>query len=361
MRQRSQPSTPSVSAPHSGKRRRPITTNNRSSWREQQNITPTPADHVVINIQDDIMENGGPEDDNDKEPYQPTTSFLSPSNFFRGRSTKSRPSALPLYTEHQPTSSPHSGSSFGMSMDSLELSGRESTPPYAHSFPTTTTKSPDHHDYNRSAAWKPQPQYALYPPPRLQDVHTVYRQPHHVPDSEYHRRMTGIPALHSTSDHTQTCLQFCSLFSGIATFFLFFIGFLLDAQPLYIPGTLPILPIQSTVSVNGVALTKLQYQYLIPGSTAEERLPTALTAYRTAWLYAATTLVCLWWHRRRDQQYYRAVPDAVLPMTTAGASTQHEDSVWQRAVGAVQRRWMTWRRRRRRRRTRERSAKPRME
>ena len=245
------------------------------------------------------------------------------------------------------------------SVDPMTSASARTTSVFAQ--PPTATIASDHYEYNRSAAWKPEPE------PRLEDVHTVYRQPHYVPDATYHRRMTGSPS-GNTTDYTALGLHFCALFSGIATTFLLFIGFLLDVQPLYIPGTLPTLPIQSTVSVNGVALTKLQYQYLIPGST-DERLPIAMTAYRAGWLYAATTFFCLLFLQRRQRRTYRKVPDVaslVLPTTTTTYANEYDDSVWQRIQTAVQRRWTTfWRTRRRRRRRQhraaQRNAKPRME
>jgi hypothetical protein len=176
---------------------------------------------------------------------------------------------------------------------------------------------------------------------RIEDYHTVFRIPHYVTDANYHKYLLqrGYQNDSIISDAPASllsktcCAATCSVFSAIAVFFLLFIGFLLDTQPLYIPGTLPTLTVQSTVQYNSQDGTVKSYnkprvQFLIPGPT-DERLSIASTAYRAAGMYFVTMLISLYvynplpfhhvmsrvWsyaHVFRRRQY-TDIPDSDLP------------------------------------------------
>ena len=235
---------------------------------------------------------------------------------------------------------------------------------------------------------------------RLEDYHTVFRTPLHVPDSEYEAYLLGRRKRAAASIVTQQCCAAtCAGFSAVAVLFLLFIGILLDTQPLYIPGTLPELVVQSTVQYksnknsNGGSdvtyYTKPVIQYLVPGP-ADERLPIAKTAYQAAWAYLGTLLVSLYvldprrfrwvtrsvrrlWSmtglmagsskKRRRMEHYDHVPDhhpyndddvddyesGLLPYhknqrgsTNSDflrAASLHQPGIWNRATGNVKR-WL---------------------
>jgi hypothetical protein len=150
----------------------------------------------------------------------------------------------------------------------------------------------------QNASWKKQ----INPVTRLEDYHTVFRTPLHVPDSQYRYRMLGHTSRRKESVvNTACCAQTCSIFSGIAFVFLLFIGILLDIQPLYIPGSLPSILLQTTTdninnNINNYDTNKQaqqrrqRLQYLVPG-THDKRLPTAVTAYQAAFLYLGVSVL----------------------------------------------------------------------
>jgi hypothetical protein len=141
---------------------------------------------------------------------------------------------------------------------------------------------------------------------RIQDYHTVFRIPHYVSDANYHKYLIqrGYQSESSINDEPASllsktcCAATCSVFSAIAVVFLLFIGFLLDTQPLYIPGALPALTVQSTVQYNSQDGTVKSYnkprvQFLIPGPP-DERLSIASTAYHAAGLYFVSMMISLY-------------------------------------------------------------------
>lgn len=141
---------------------------------------------------------------------------------------------------------------------------------------------------------------------RIEDYHTVFRIPHYVSDANYHKYLIqrGYQSDSIINDEPASllskpcCAATCSVFSAIAVFFLLFIGFLLDTQPLYIPGTLPALTVQSTVQYNSQdgtvkSYSKPRVQFLIPGPT-DERLSTASTAYQAAGMYFVSMMISLY-------------------------------------------------------------------
>lgn len=135
---------------------------------------------------------------------------------------------------------------------------------------------------------------------RLEDYHTVFRTPLHVPDSEYEAYLLGKSRRKDLSIITKKCCATtCAGFSAVGVAFLLFIGILLDKQPLFIPGTLPELVVQSTFQYKNndgdevVTYTKPVIQYLVPGP-ADERLPIASTAYKAAAAYLCTLVASLY-------------------------------------------------------------------
>lgn len=134
---------------------------------------------------------------------------------------------------------------------------------------------------------------------RLEDFHTVFRTPHHVPDSQYEAFILGQSARRKDASlMTKTCCaQTCAGFSAIAVGFLVFVGIVLDKQPLYIPGTLPELVVQSTVAYTKDGSTRTYskpvIQFLVPGPN-DERLPAASVAYKAAAAYFLCMLISLY-------------------------------------------------------------------
>jgi hypothetical protein len=145
---------------------------------------------------------------------------------------------------------------------------------------------------------------------RMEDYHTIFRTPHHVSDAQYVKYVlqqqqqqpvsviydphlddidSSIPnATNSTSMLNKSCCAYtCSIFSGIAVIFLLFIGFLLDTQPLYIPGTLPAIVVQSTTSLQQQQQQQRELGSTINKATAETAVtnniegPTTTTAKET--------------------------------------------------------------------------------
>jgi hypothetical protein len=150
---------------------------------------------------------------------------------------------------------------------------------------------------------------------RLEDFHTVFRTPHHVADNKYQAFLLGQAARRKGPMPivNKVCfLQTCSGFSAVGAGFLFFIGFLLDTQPLYIKGALPMLVVQTDDGSRPVT------QYIIPMSDSE-RLPIARTAYQCGFMYLLTVAICLltlypgWFQSQlyRRLQRYQDIPDSV--------------------------------------------------
>jgi len=231
-------------------------------------------------------------------------------------------------------------------------------------------------DYTRSSSpasttlltkWKLEQQTATT---RLEDYHTVFRTPLHVPDCEYEAYLLGLPRRKDTSIITKPCCaSICAGFSLIGMLFLLFIGILLDKQPLYIPGTLPELVVQSTFQYKNndgdevITYTKPVIQYLVPGP-ADERLPIASTAYQAAAAYFVTFVASLYvldptrfafltklfvtrHLRRRSRDQYESLPDYDSSLPTSSfdsngmvrSSSSYQPGVWNRATGSVKR-WL---------------------
>jgi hypothetical protein len=147
---------------------------------------------------------------------------------------------------------------------------------------------------------------------RLEDFHTVFRTPHHVADNKYQAYLLGQAARRKGSGPPVTkecCAQSCAGFSAVGAVFLFFIGFLLDTQPLFIKGSLPQLIVQTDDGSRPVV------QYILP----TERLPAARVAYQAGFMYLITIGICFYilfpsWFQsklyRRFQQY-QDIPDHI--------------------------------------------------
>jgi hypothetical protein len=184
--------------------------------------------------------------------------------------------------------------------------------------------------------------------PRLEDFHTLYRTPHHVPDKKYRELMEGKYESRKVRPSYVTeecCANFCSGFSAVAVLFLIFVAVLLDTQPIYIKGTLPVQMVQ--VNDSG----KMKLKYLLPS----ERLPIASTAYKAAFAYVLTIGVCICTLHRgwiRSQLYkrknrYEDIPDHLSstdstiptfhkPNEEEPATMPYEPTFWERAKTAGQ-------------------------
>lgn len=155
--------------------------------------------------------------------------------------------------------------------------------------------------------------------PRLEDVHTVYRTPHHVADNKYQAYLLGQSARRRKGPlpivTRECCAQTCIGFSAIAALFLFFIGFLLDTQPLFIKGALTPLVVQTDDGGRPVTM------YIIPTT---ERLPAAAAAYQAGFMYLLMigisfhTLYPSWFQSQvyRRQQRYQDIDDLSLADST---------------------------------------------
>lgn len=144
----------------------------------------------------------------------------------------------------------------------------------------------------------------------LRDFHSHFRVPLHVPDKQYKAFLQGQDGIQTTKPPLVTkegCANICALFSGIACFFLFCVGVLLDRQPLYIKGVLLVQIVQ-----DGSHRSKVQH--VIPTT---ERLPAASSAYHAAIAYFLVVLACLYvthpgWIQtkmKRRQMKYQEIPD----------------------------------------------------
>lgn len=216
---------------------------------------------------------------------------------------------------------------------------------------------PQHLQYQNAAsveslAKDPLSSSTRYPKPesshRLQDFHTLFRTPLHVPDNKYQEFLLGQSSRRKGSALLTRvcCAQTCAGFSIMGILFLVFCGILLDTQPLYIKGSLPQLIIQTDDA------TKSVVQYLIP--TAEsDRIPAARSAYRAALAYLVVFFVCLhilypgWFQSQvyRRSKKYQDIPDHqgdnTLPtfQGEASSSTAYQLGFISRAVARL-RRWL---------------------
>lgn len=149
---------------------------------------------------------------------------------------------------------------------------------------------------------------------RLEDFHTMFRTPHHAPDNKYQAFLLGQTARRKGPGplvNKVCCAQGCAGFSAVGAVFLFFIGFLLDTQPLFIKGSLPQLVVQTDDGSRPVV------QYILP--SGDERLPIARTAYQAGFMYLITIGICLctlypnWLQTQlyRRMQQYQDIPDHI--------------------------------------------------
>ena len=156
-------------------------------------------------------------------------------------------------------------------------------------------------------------QFSRYPTKPQHPTFTSYRTPNFIPDRSYQTYLSGRPASRKPPIlNGICCARFCAIFSLIAVMFLVFIGILLDTQPMYIRGTLP----KSIVYEEGSNKARIAYT-----TALSERLPTASTAYQTAFVYLLTALACLayannwFWRLKLRWGLYDSIPDneSVVP------------------------------------------------
>ena len=168
---------------------------------------------------------------------------------------------------------------------------------------------------------KEQPQPTLYKQPtpkerptnhhiQLDEFHTVFRRPHHVPDHQYASFLYGTQK--PTTNYRTIGLQFCSVFAGIGCAFMLLVAILLDVQPLYIAGSLPLVQ-----DVQGDSSSKSRPQYSLP---LEKRLDICKTAYQTALLYLVVCGICIvlqhpsvLWQYGPKRRQYETLPDHYPP------------------------------------------------
>ena len=174
---------------------------------------------------------------------------------------------------------------------------------------------------------------------RIEDYHTIFRNPHHMTDAQYTKYVNqnnidnnnNNDSTANTSMMNKTCCAYtCSVFSAIAVLFLLWIAILLDTQPMYIPGALPTITVQSVTqqdqqqqqleqplyTASSTTNQKNNYQqkqkgqnrqqqqqqqsqprrtapriqFIIPGKN-DERLLIAKTAYQAATMYFITMII----------------------------------------------------------------------
>ena len=180
---------------------------------------------------------------------------------------------------------------------------------------------------------------------RIEDYHTIFRNPHHMTDAQYTKYVqlqqqysvhgnnnngsshkNGATGTTGTSMMNKTCCAYtCSMFSALAVFFLLWVGILLDTQPMYIPGALPTITVQSVTQQqqqqqeppyssttnqrndykqrqqkgqgrqqqqkqSQPRRTTPRIQFIIPGKN-DERLFIAKTAYQAATMYFITMII----------------------------------------------------------------------
>jgi hypothetical protein len=141
---------------------------------------------------------------------------------------------------------------------------------------------------------------------RSSQLHSL--APPMIPDSSYQDYLKGRSLKRKRSSPVdKICFaKFCALFSWVGILFLLFVGIMIDTQPMYIQGVL-------IKNVQYGDNNKAQAFYDLSQS---ERLPTASTAYCTAFVYFLTGCASLayaynfqfWFNSRRRQ--YHDIPDA---------------------------------------------------
>ena len=233
----------------------------------------------------------------------------------------------------QPKGAPASGNG-GQQLTQRRLVGREPsgsweitsekahTPEPPRNYPKEESRQevPQHLQYQNGApveslsrhrAFEKPP--ALSEKPHLEDFHTLFRNPLHVPDNRYQAYLRGEAARRKRAPiFSKNCFaQTCAGFSIVAVLFLVFVGILFDTQPLYIKGSLQKQYVQTDDS------SKIEILYILPKDS--ERLPAANCAYHAAIAYLLTLVACLyvlypgWFQAQlyRRQQKYQDIPDHV--------------------------------------------------
>lgn len=129
-----------------------------------------------------------------------------------------------------------------------------------------------------------------------------------IPDSSYQAYLKGRSLKRKRRSLVdKICFaKFCALFSWIGTMFLLFVGILIDTQPMYIQGVL----------IKNEQYGENQKAETFYDLSQSERLPTASTAYYTAFFYFLTLCASLayaynfhFWFNSRMRQYHD-IPDA---------------------------------------------------
>lgn len=140
-----------------------------------------------------------------------------------------------------------------------------------------------------------------------------FRKALHVPDNKYRELIHGHGRDQTPTLNPICCANCCAGFSMVGFAFLFFIGILLDTQPLFISGALP-----SATRENDAGKTSTIYLM------TNERLDMASNAYQTSYVYLATAIVCLIYvyYERLDQmakrRSYQELPDHMEAGSTVG-------------------------------------------
>eukprot|EP00545_Synedropsis_sp_CCMP1620_P008098 CAMPEP_0119004434 /NCGR_PEP_ID=MMETSP1176-20130426/1137_1 /TAXON_ID=265551 /ORGANISM="Synedropsis recta cf, Strain CCMP1620" /LENGTH=215 /DNA_ID=CAMNT_0006956133 /DNA_START=17 /DNA_END=661 /DNA_ORIENTATION=+ len=170
----------------------------------------------------------------------------------------------------------------------------------------------------------------------LDDFDSYYRPTpqRFIPDKQYKDFMLGRAVQQkdtSMCPDGKTCAGRCVGFSWVATFFLFWVYFLINNQPIFIKGIQP----KGAFAVEGVTFKV---------STAEQILPAAGNAWYAAIAYLFTIFLCvayrnhLFFHlsariRRHRRSHYDDIPDAnsndMLPTFHQEAyATRRNQGVW---------------------------------
>ena len=221
----------------------------------------------------------------------------------------------------------------------------QSSPYHTTTSPPATTSIPTATSFKTNAArnipiWKRKMvlEEDFY---RIEDYHTIFRNPHHMTDAQYTKYVNQNNIDNNNNNHhdstantsmmNKTCCAYtCSVFSAIAVLFLLWIAILLDTQPMYIPGALPTITVQSVTqqdqqqqqleqplyTASSTTNQKNNYQqkqkgqnrqqqqqqqsqprrtapriqFIIPGKN-DERLLIAKTAYQAATMYFITMII----------------------------------------------------------------------
>jgi hypothetical protein len=190
--------------------------------------------------------------------------------------------------------------------------------------------------------------------------------PAFIPDSRYQAYKQGrkYQASQQKSILGKVCMaKFCAFFSIVGVMFMVFVGILIDLQPMFMPGILP-KHVQYTTGDR-----KPQVFY---ATSISDRLETASHAYRAAFGYFVTALLCLgyaynalpggYWFKTRWENYHD-IPDGadstvptfhnseagldadtdglLLPTTSSAANSRQAYRIYDRRLVAV---WSTMKR-----------------